>query len=61
MPIGTDTLDLCVALSIRVPPEWLGTYLRWWGVYTQGDGLGVIGGSQGEGGSALPFSCCGSV
>jgi Sulfite reductase, beta subunit (hemoprotein) len=32
-----------------MPPEWLGVYLRWWGVYTQGDGLGVIGGSQGEG------------
>jgi len=32
-----------------VPAEWLGTYLRWWGVYTQGDGLGVLGGSKGEG------------
>ena len=37
-----------------VPPEWLGTYLRWWGVYTQGDGLGVIGGSLGEG-LSVPF------
>lgn len=35
-----------------VPPEWLGTYLRWWGVYTQGDGLGVLGGAKGEGASA---------
>ena len=25
-----------------VPPEWLSVYLRWWGVYTQGDGLGVL-------------------
>ena len=37
-----------------IPPEWLGTYLRWWGVYTQGDGVGVVGGSGGEG-KALPF------
>jgi sulfite reductase (ferredoxin) len=37
-----------------IPPEWVGTYLRWWGVYTQGDGVGVVGGSGGEG-RALPF------
>src|ERR1700691_2800565 len=37
-----------------IPPEWLGTYFRWWGVYTQGDGAGVIGGKNGEG-KALPF------
>jgi sulfite reductase (ferredoxin) len=37
-----------------VPPEWLGTYFRSWGVYTQGDGLGVTGGKNGEG-RALPF------
>jgi sulfite reductase (ferredoxin) len=36
-----------------IPPEWLGTYFRWWGVYTQGDGVGVIGGQGGEG-KALP-------
>jgi sulfite reductase (ferredoxin) len=36
-----------------IPPEWLGTYFRWWGVYTQGDGAGVIGGQNGEG-RALP-------
>ena len=24
-----------------IPPEWLGTYFRWWGVYTQGDGAGA--------------------
>ncbi len=35
-----------------IPPEWLGTYLRWWGVYTQGDGAGVLGGKNGEGKSA---------
>jgi sulfite reductase (ferredoxin) len=32
-----------------IPPEWLGTYFRWWGVYTQGDGTGVTGGQNGEG------------
>jgi sulfite reductase (ferredoxin) len=37
-----------------IPPEWLGTYFRWWGVYTQGDGAGVIGGKNGEG-KSLPY------
>ena len=37
-----------------IPPEWLGTYFRWWGVYTQGDGEGAIGGKGGEG-KALPY------
>jgi sulfite reductase (ferredoxin) len=32
-----------------IPPEWIGTYFRWWGVYTQGDGEGVTGGSGGVG------------
>jgi sulfite reductase (ferredoxin) len=36
-----------------IPPEWIGTYFRWWGVYTQGDGAGVTGGRNGEG-KALP-------
>jgi sulfite reductase (ferredoxin) len=37
-----------------IPPEWIGTYLRWWGVYTQGDGAGVLGGKGGEG-KATPY------
>src|SRR5260370_10721132 len=37
-----------------IPPEWLGTYFRSWGVYTQGDGAGVVGGKSGEG-NATPF------
>ncbi len=37
-----------------IPPEWLGTYFRSWGVYTQGDGAGVTGGKGGEG-KAVPF------
>ena len=32
-----------------IPPEWIGTYFRWWGVYTQGDGAGVTAGKGGEG------------
>ena len=36
-----------------IPPEGLGTYMRWWGVYTQGDGAGVLGGAGG--GKALPY------
>jgi sulfite reductase (ferredoxin) len=37
-----------------IPPEWLGTYFRWWGVYTQGDGVGALGGTGGEG-KATPY------
>src|SRR4051794_40598252 len=36
-----------------IPPEWLSTYFRFWGVYTQGDGVGAIGGTGGEG-KAVP-------
>ena len=32
-----------------VLPEWAGTYFKWWGIYTQGDGVGVTGGTGGEG------------
>jgi sulfite reductase (ferredoxin) len=38
-----------------IPPEWIGTYFRWWGVYTQGDGLGVTAGKNGEGRALLRF------
>ena len=37
-----------------IPPEWLGTYFRWWGIYTQGDGVGAVGGKGGEG-PAVPY------
>ena len=37
-----------------IPPEWLGTYFRSWGIYTQGDGNGVTGGAGGEG-KATPY------
>jgi sulfite reductase (ferredoxin) len=32
-----------------VAPEWVNLYFKWWGIYTQGDGLGVTGGVGGEG------------
>ena len=32
-----------------VLPEWAALYFRWWGIYSQGDGAGVLGGSGGEG------------
>ena len=32
-----------------VLPEWDSFYFKWWGIYTQGDGLGVTGGKGGEG------------
>jgi sulfite reductase (ferredoxin) len=32
-----------------VLPEWAGTYFKWWGIYTQGDGIGATGGVGGEG------------
>jgi sulfite reductase (ferredoxin) len=32
-----------------VTPEWAATYFKWWGVYTQGDGVGAVGGKGGEG------------
>ena len=37
-----------------IPPEWFSTYFRTWGVYTQGDGAGVLGGTGGEG-KATPY------
>lgn len=37
-----------------IPPEWFSTYFRPWGLYAQGDGQGVLGGSGGEG-KAVPF------
>jgi len=37
-----------------IPPEWLGTYFRWWGVYAQGDGQGALSGTGGEG-KAVPY------
>src|SRR5690349_951474 len=38
-----------------VPDAWIKTYFRWWGVYTQGDGAGAVGGIGGEGRSTPYF------
>jgi sulfite reductase (ferredoxin) len=32
-----------------VLPEWASLYFKWWGIYTQGDGAGALGGAGGEG------------
>ncbi|HKS80396.1 MAG TPA: precorrin-3B synthase [Candidatus Acidoferrales bacterium] len=32
-----------------VLPEWANLYFKWWGIYTQGDGVGAVGGKGGEG------------
>ncbi|MGH7308706.1 MAG: sulfate adenylyltransferase [Candidatus Rokuibacteriota bacterium] len=37
-----------------IPAAWLNTYFRWWGAYTQGDGIGAVGGKGGEG-KAVPY------
>ena len=37
-----------------IPPEWFSTYFRSWGIYSQGDGHGVVGGSGGEG-KSVPY------
>jgi sulfite reductase (ferredoxin) len=31
-----------------IPPEW-SLFFKWWGIYTQGDGVGAVGGIGGEG------------
>ena len=50
----TRSGDLLARVSVRFLRSGLGTYFRWWGVYTQGDGAGVVGGQGGEG-RALPY------
>ena len=32
-----------------VIPDWASAYFKWWGIYTQGDGVGATGGKGGEG------------
>ena len=38
----------------RCPSAWIKSYFRWWGIYTQGDGAGAVGGVGGEG-RATPY------
>ena len=47
--------EMAHAGRASVTPEWAGTYLRSWGIYTQGDGVGVVGGKNGEGKSTEYF------
>ncbi len=54
-----------------VLPEWASAYFKWWGIYTQGDGVGALGGKGGEGKATEYFmmripvpngiSCCASA
>src|SRR5260370_4252005 len=37
-----------------IRPEWA-TYFRWWGIYSQGDGVGAVGGTGGEGRATKHF------
>ena len=44
-----EVLQFARAGRGSVLPEWTGIYFKWWGIYTQGDGVGVTGGAGGEG------------
>jgi len=44
-----EILAFCRGGYEAVPPEWRSTYFRWWGIYPQGDGAGVLGGKGGVG------------
>jgi len=44
-----DVREFARAGRSSVLPEWAGFYFKWWGIYTQGDGVGATGGKGGEG------------
>jgi sulfite reductase (ferredoxin) len=44
-----EVRDFARAGRSSVLPEWAGMYFKWWGIYTQGDGVGAVGGKGGEG------------
>ena len=44
-----DILSFARDGRASVTPEWASTYFKWWGIYTQGDGVGATGGKGGEG------------
>ena len=44
-----DVRAFAAAGRESVLPEWASAYFKWWGVYTQGDGAGALGGKGGEG------------
>lgn len=45
----SDVEAFAKAGSAAVASEWSGLYFKWWGIYTQGDGIGAVGGVGGEG------------
>ncbi|HEY0758806.1 MAG TPA: nitrite/sulfite reductase [Acidisarcina sp.] len=44
-----DVLGFARDGRASVTPEWASLYFKWWGIYTQGDGVGATGGKGGEG------------
>jgi sulfite reductase (ferredoxin) len=50
-----EVLAFARAGHSSIVPEWANTYFRWWGLYPQGDGAGVTGGTGGEGTSTNYF------
>src|SRR5580658_8738588 len=44
-----DVRQFARAGRTSVVPEWASLYFKWWGIYTQGDGVGATGGKGGEG------------
>ncbi len=52
--ISTKSVSLRARATLRFRRSGSGTYFRSWGVYTQGDGAGVVGGTGGEG-KATPY------
>jgi sulfite reductase (ferredoxin) len=44
-----DVRAFAAAGRESVVPEWASAYFKWWGIYTQGDGVGATGGKGGEG------------
>src|ERR1700754_1985637 len=45
----SDVRAFAAAGREAVVPEWASAYFKWWGIYTQGDGVGATGGKGGEG------------
>jgi len=44
-----DVRDFAKLGIDSVAPDWSHFYFKWWGIYTQGDGIGAVGGVGGEG------------
>jgi sulfite reductase (ferredoxin) len=44
-----EVRQFALAGRSAVLPAWANMYFKWWGIYTQGDGVGAVGGIGGEG------------